>query len=79
MRQGDIAPVHGLGEVAPDGRQGRGEQVRDLAPGLLDPARAGSLSGLNGGYGGHCTKAGHPCMACTEKGYPDSFVPFVKL
>ena len=28
--------------------------------------------------GGHCTRAGHPCMACTEKGYPDSFVPFVK-
>ena len=27
--------------------------------------------------GGHCTRAGHPCMACTEKGYPDSFVPFV--
>jgi len=28
--------------------------------------------------GGHCTRAGHPCMGCTEKGYPDSFVPFVK-
>jgi len=28
--------------------------------------------------GGHCTRAGAPCMACTEKGYPDSFVPFVK-
>jgi Ni,Fe-hydrogenase I small subunit len=27
--------------------------------------------------GGHCTTAGHPCMACTEKGYPDSFVPFI--
>jgi len=27
--------------------------------------------------GGHCTCAGAPCMACTEKGYPDSFVPFV--
>lgn len=27
--------------------------------------------------GGHCTCAGHPCMACTEKGYPDSFVPFI--
>ena len=27
--------------------------------------------------GGHCTCSGHPCMACTEKGYPDSFVPFV--
>lgn len=31
----------------------------------------------NGVRGGHCTRAGHPCMACTEKGYPDSFVPFV--
>jgi hydrogenase small subunit len=28
--------------------------------------------------GGHCTRAGHPCMACTEQGYPDSFVPFIK-
>ncbi len=27
--------------------------------------------------GGNCTRAGHPCMACTEKGYPDSYVPFV--
>jgi len=31
----------------------------------------------NGNRGGHCTRAGHPCMGCTEKGYPDSFVPFV--
>jgi hydrogenase small subunit len=34
----------------------------------------------NPGYpyeGGNCTRAGHPCMACTEKGYPDAFVPFV--
>lgn len=31
----------------------------------------------NGFSGGHCTRAGHPCMGCTEKGYPDSFVPFV--
>jgi len=29
--------------------------------------------------GGHCTAAGHPCMGCTEPGYPDRFVPFVKL
>jgi len=48
------------------------------------PQNPGSLATLNPGvgglnYGGHCTKAGHPCMACTEKGYPDSFVPFVKL
>ena len=42
------------------------------------PDNAGSLAYLNGGRGGHCTAAGHPCMGCTEKGYPDSFVPFVK-
>ncbi len=36
-------------------------------------------SSVTGGYGGHCTAAGHPCMSCTEKGYPDSFVPFAKL
>jgi len=40
---------------------------------------SGSLSYLNkSGVGGHCTVSGHPCMACTEKGYPDSFVPFIK-
>ncbi len=33
---------------------------------------------LPGHKGGHCTQAGHPCMGCTEQGYPDSFVPFVK-
>lgn len=27
--------------------------------------------------GGFCVTAGHPCMGCTEKGYPDSYVPFV--
>lgn len=32
----------------------------------------------SGGIGGHCPTAGAPCMGCTEKGYPDSFVPFVK-
>ncbi|MGE5531560.1 MAG: hypothetical protein ACM3VW_05530 [Bacteroidota bacterium] len=42
------------------------------------PQNAGSLASLNGGRGGHCTAAGHPCMGCTEKGYPDAFVPFVK-
>jgi hydrogenase small subunit len=46
------------------------------------PQNAGSQSqgsgSINAGRGGHCTTAGHPCMACTEKGYPDSFVPFVK-
>jgi Ni,Fe-hydrogenase I small subunit len=32
----------------------------------------------DGSYkGGNCTAAGHPCMACTERGYPDQYVPFV--
>ena len=39
--------------------------LSDLAPDNVTPT------------GGHCTRAGHPCMACTEAGYPDSFVPFV--
>ncbi|MEI7813972.1 MAG: hypothetical protein WCJ13_04185 [Coriobacteriia bacterium] len=47
------------------------------------PENKGSLSpefnpAANGNSrGGHCTRAGAPCMACTEQGYPDSFVPFV--
>ena len=36
-----------------------------------------SLATLNGVKGGNCVAGGHPCMACTEKGYPDAFVPFV--
>jgi Ni,Fe-hydrogenase I small subunit len=28
-------------------------------------------------FGGNCTAAGHPCMGCTEQGYPDAFLPFV--
>jgi hydrogenase small subunit len=27
--------------------------------------------------GGMCITAGAPCMGCTEKGYPDAFVPYV--
>jgi hydrogenase small subunit len=29
--------------------------------------------------GGFCVSGGSPCMGCTEKGYPDAQVPFVKL
>ena len=36
-----------------------------------------NVADLNGIRGGNCIMGGHPCMACTEKGYPDSFVPFV--
>jgi len=43
-----------------------------------DLATANEIATNPGNYrGGHCTRAGHPCMGCTEKGYPDSFVPFV--
>ncbi len=44
----------------------------DYGVSLANPAPNGTTM-----TGGHCTRAGHPCMACTEKGYPDSFVPFV--
>jgi len=30
-----------------------------------------------GNKGGNCVAGGHPCMGCTEKGYPDAFLPFV--
>lgn len=43
------------------------------------PENLGSATLANQYYGGHCTTAGHPCMGCTESGYPDRFVPFVKL
>ncbi len=37
------------------------------------------VGGTNGNKGGNCVAGGHPCMACTEKGYPDAFLPFVIL
>lgn len=36
-----------------------------------------SVQGVNGRQGGNCVAGGHPCMGCTEKGYPDAFLPFV--
>lgn len=35
------------------------------------------VGGINGGKGGNCVAGGHPCMACTEQGYPDAFLPFI--
>jgi hydrogenase small subunit len=32
---------------------------------------------VKAGTASFCVAGGHPCMGCTEKGYPDSFVPFV--
>jgi hydrogenase small subunit len=44
-----------------------------------DPSWANNMGALlaDGGKGSHCITAGHPCMGCTENGYPDNFVPFV--
>ena len=63
-----LCGVHGWNNQQPNnaGVTGFGTTpVSNLAPDGVTPT------------GGHCTRAGHPCMACTEKGYPDSFVPFV--
>ncbi|PKQ15452.1 MAG: hypothetical protein CVT67_09540 [Actinobacteria bacterium HGW-Actinobacteria-7] len=35
------------------------------------------VGGINSGKGGNCVAGGHPCMACTEQGYPDAFLPFI--
>lgn len=42
-----------------------------------DPTWDYGVAGVNGGKGGNCITAGAPCMGCTEKGYPDAFLPFV--
>ena len=36
------------------------------------------ISAVQGIRGGNCVAGGAPCMGCTEIGYPDSFLPFVK-
>ncbi len=35
------------------------------------------VGGINGKTGGNCVAGGHPCMGCTEQGYPDAFLPFI--
>ncbi len=42
-----------------------------------NPAWENGQSATYGGRGSFCVSAGHPCMGCTEPGYPDSVVPFV--
>ena len=42
-----------------------------------DSIDAYGVANFGGKQGGNCIMAGHPCMACTEQGYPDKFVPFV--
>lgn len=43
----------------------------------VNPSVDYGVGGTNGTKGGNCVAGGHPCMACTEKGYPDAFLPFV--
>jgi Ni,Fe-hydrogenase I small subunit len=62
-----LCGVHGWNGQQPTNPSAWDDQIStaNLAPDGVTPT------------GGHCTRAGHPCMACTEKGYPDNFVPFV--
>ena len=48
-----------------------GTPLGSVAEGLIKTTAAGNKCG------GNCITAGAPCMGCTEKGYPDAFVPFV--
>lgn len=43
----------------------------------VNPNADYGVAGVNGTKGGNCVAGGHPCMACTEPGYPDAFLPFV--
>ena len=42
-----------------------------------NPAWDNGVGALTGIRGGNCIMGGHPCMGCTEQGYPDQMVPFV--
>ncbi len=42
-----------------------------------DPTFDYAAQATYGVKGGNCVAGGHPCMGCTEKGYPDAFLPFV--
>ena len=55
------------------GWNGQQPQNRQAAP-SVDAYGIAEVSGIRGS---NCLSAGHPCMACTEQGYPDRFVPFV--
>jgi hydrogenase small subunit len=56
-----LCGVHGW-----NGQQPRNDATYDYGVGAT-----------NSGKGGNCVAAGHPCMACTEQGYPDAFLPFI--
>lgn len=67
-----LCTVHGWNNQQPE-NVGIADTTAAHAVTMANPAPTGGAP-----YeGGNCTRAGHPCMACTEKGYPDSFVPFV--
>ena len=61
--------MHGWNGQQPQNATGMYLAGQDVS--TVNPAPSGAKTG------GHCTRAGHPCMACTEKGYPDAFVPFI--
>jgi Ni,Fe-hydrogenase I small subunit len=54
-------------------------QPNNSASSLPSHSKATLLDSTTSGYkaGSHCITAGHPCMGCTQKGYPDAFSPFV--
>lgn len=65
------------------GRHGWNAQQPQNAFGANDPAETAMYAVHNptssdtAKMGTNCINAGHPCMGCTEKGYPDAFAPFV--
>jgi len=69
-----LCATHGWNNQQPSNIVAGSGHANDL--GLATTANA-AVSGGAPYEGGNCTRAGHPCMACTEKGYPDAFVPFV--
>jgi Ni,Fe-hydrogenase I small subunit len=64
----------GLGTFSLCGAHGWNNQQPDNGALGLAYLNGGDAVAKTGGTGGHCTRAGHPCMACTEKGYPDAAV-----
>lgn len=43
-----------------------------------DPVWDQGIAQINGTHaGGNCITGGHPCMGCSERGYPDAYVPFI--
>jgi Ni,Fe-hydrogenase I small subunit len=70
MATSSLCGVHGWNAQQPT----NAAVIGDISTQGLATANPGPISGYQGG---HCTRAGHPCMGCTEHGYPDNFVPFV--